>query len=223
MMSFLTIGVAAQLISLGLTFLFVVNDIHSSANNQVSLRACAIWPSFTFFLTFAIGNAIATLFVPIMVPGFVATQFFDPLNDFARAFTYAVLGVIGFEVILSNLTYSTTGADYSPLRNRIAKARDYAVEQAVDREIAMANRQQQRRARDLHELVPEPELNGHIFENLGAGVVGDLEDVAVAEGAPPVFVKCNALAARKPVEADAIVKDARRRKGRWWRLKNKMR
>jgi uncharacterized membrane protein YjfL (UPF0719 family) len=135
-MSYLGVGGVAQVFSLALTFLFVVNDIHTNANNQVSLRASAIWPSLTLFLTFAVGNAVATLFVPIMAPEIAARQFFDPLGDWPRAFIYAVLGVVSFEVIFSNLTYSTTGAEYS-LRERVAKARDLAVERAVDREITI--------------------------------------------------------------------------------------
>ncbi|MDP8902109.1 MAG: hypothetical protein M3N33_13410 [Actinomycetota bacterium] len=142
------------------------------------------------------------------------------MNDVAKAFSYAAIGVVSFEVVIANLTYSTTGGGDHSLRERIARARDYAVEQAVDREISLENRRQQRRARDLRELVPEPEINGHIFENLGAGVVGHLEDQAEAEDAPPFFVKCNALAAQKPREVDAIVKDARRRRGWMWRVFN---
>jgi hypothetical protein len=223
MISMLGVGGTAQVFSLALTLLFVINDIHSNANNQVSLRACMAWPYWTFFLTFAVGNAIATLFVPVMAPELVVRAWFDQISDVSRAFAYAAIGVVSFEVIFANLTYSTTGGgDYS-LRERIAKARDYAVEEAVDREIALENRRQQRRARDLLDLVPEEELNGHIFELLGRGVVGNLESEAAAENAPPRFVKCNALAARKPKETDAIVRDAKRRKGWLWRLMKKMR
>jgi len=222
MVSMLGVGGTAQVIALGLTLLFVINDIHANANNQVSLRACAMWPSFVFFLVFAIGNALATLFVPVMAPEFVVREWFGQISDGSRAFAYAVIGVASFEVILANLIYSTTGSGEYSLRERIAKARDYAVEQAVDREIALENRRQQRRARDLRDLVPDQDLNGHIFEHLGSGIAGDLEAQAIAENAQPFFVKCNALAAQRPGEAEAIVKDAKRRMGWWKRVKRRI-
>lgn len=222
MVSMLGVGGLAQLMALGFTLLFVVNDIHASANSQVSFRACVMWPSVNFFLIFAVGNAIATMFVPILVPAVIETTWFDQLSDGYRALTYAFIGVVANQTILSNLTYSTVGgSDYS-LRERIAKARDRAVEEAIDREIVLENRRQQRRARNLRELLSEEELNAHIFEHLESGTVAKLEAEASNEKAPPFVVKCNALAARKPKEADAIARDAKAHKGILKRLRDKL-
>lgn len=218
---FSAVGVVgmAQIISLALTFLFVINDIHSSANNQVSLRACAIWPSLAFFLTFAVGNAVATLLVPLMAPEIIVREWTEELNDFSLALTYALAGVLGFEGIISNLTYSTSGADYS-LRERVTRARDLAVERALDKEIQLENQRQRRKARKIKEVLTEPEINAHILEILGSGIVNDLETQADNEQAPTTNVKCNTLAALKPSDADAILKEARRERGWIWRLRH---
>src|SRR5215213_983640 len=102
MISMLGVGGTAQVISLVLTLLLVILDIHSNANNQASLRACIVWPSWTFFLIFAVGNAVSTLFVPVMAPEIVAREWFSQISDLSRAFAYAVIGVVSFEVVLAN-------------------------------------------------------------------------------------------------------------------------
>lgn len=217
----LGVGITAQLASLALTFLFAVNSIYVSANDQASLgpasnnkvsyKACAIWPSLVFYITMAVYNAVATLLVPVLAPGLVARELFDPLDGLSRAIVYAIVGTVGFEAILSNLTFSTVGVNYS-FRDRITKARDRAVEEALDRQIQMDNRQQQKCARSLRELVPEQDLNTHIITLLGGGRVIALEEQAEQENADPLGLKADVLAAQKSDEAAAIVREARKAK-----------
>ena len=213
------VGVTAQLASLALTFLFAVNSIYISANDQASLGpasnnkvsywACAIWPSLVFYITMAVYNAVATLLVPVLAPGLVAREVFDPLDGLSRAIVYAIVGTVGFEAILSNLTFSTVGVNYS-FRDRITKARDRAVEEALDRQIQIDNRKQQKCARALRELVSEEDLNTHIITLLGGGRVTALDEQAEQENAHAFGLKADVLAAQKPDEANAIVREARR-------------
>lgn len=215
----LGVALIAQVASLALSFLFAVNSVHSSANDQASVgpasnnkvgyRACAIWPSLTFYITLAVYNAVATFLVPVLTPGFIADEFFDPLNGLARGLLYAVIGTVGFEGVLSNITFSTVGAQYS-FRNRVMRARDQAVEEALDRQIQIDNRRQQKIARDLLELVPEEAMNTHILNLLGEGRVTTLDEQAEQENAHLPTLKANVLAAEKPDETSAIVREARK-------------
>lgn len=208
----------AQVASLALTFLFAVNSIYISANDQASLgpasnnkvsyKACAIWPSLVFYITLAVYNAIATLLVPVLAPGLVAKELFDPLYGLSRALLYAIVGTVAFEAILSNLTFSTVEASYS-FRNRVTRTRDRAVEEALDRQIQMDNRQQQKCALSLRELFSEQDLNTHIITHLGGGHVTELDEQAEQENADSRGLKADVLAAQKPDEAAAIVKEAR--------------
>ena len=110
-----------------------------------------------------------------------------------------------------NLTYSTVGVNYS-FRDRVTKARDRAVEEAIDRQIQIDNRKQQERARALSEVVTEEDLNTHIVMHLGGGYVTALNEQAEQEYARALILKANVLAAQKPNETAAIIREAKKAK-----------
>jgi hypothetical protein len=110
-------AVATVVLSVPLTFLLVALDIHRSAAGEASYRACA-FASLPFFTFFAVGNAVAALFVPLMAPGWATKTLFEPLPDPVRPLVYAFIGVIAFEVVISHLTYNILGQTYT-LGNRI--------------------------------------------------------------------------------------------------------
>jgi hypothetical protein len=211
---------AAILISVPLTFLFVTYDIHRSAGSQARYRACA-FASLPFFGFFAVWNAVATLFVPILAPEWAARMLLEPIPTVLRPFAYAFIGIIAFEVIISRLTYNLLGQHYT-FRPRLDEYRAVAQEAAINREIEIVDRIQEKTARQLCALVPEQDLNAYIIQHLEPGEVTTLTQQAKAENANPLILKATALAGRKPSEAKAIVRDAKRRKGWWPRLRERL-
>jgi hypothetical protein len=211
-----TVAGAAIVIALLLTLAVVTADVHRSTGGQAKRRTCML-ASAQFYGIFAAGNAVATLLVPLMAPWWIQTIFFEPLPVWYRPLVYAFIGVVAFEGIISHLTYSATGKNYT-FHNQIEKLRGSAVEAAVRKEIEREDRLQQQRAQDLVDLLSEQDLNSVIILHLGPGRVTALEDQASEENANAQLLKANALAGRKPIETKAIVKQAKKRQGKWWRL-----
>ena len=205
------IAVATVVLSVPLTFLLVALDIHRSAAGEARFRACA-FASLPFFTFFAVCNAVTALFVPLMAPEWATRTLLEPLPDLFRPLAYAFLGVVAFEVIISHLTYNILGQTYT-LSDRINGFRGPAQEAAVNREIEIVNRIQQKTAQQLCSLIPDEDLNSYIVEHLGSGEANRLTEQAAAENANPLILKSTALAGRKLSEAKAIVKDAKKRKG----------
>jgi hypothetical protein len=127
-------------------------------------------------------------------------------------------GVVAFEIIISHLTYTLFGQHYT-FRDRIDALRGPAQESAINKEIEFVDRAQQKTARRLRALLSEEDLNSYIIQHLAPGEVKKLTRQAIAEDANPLILKSTALAGRRLSEAKAIVRDAKRRRGWWPRLK----
>jgi hypothetical protein len=82
----------------------------------------------------------------------------------------------------------------------------------------MVDRIQQKTARELCALIPEEDLNSYVIQHLGSGEANRLTEQARAENANPLILKSTALAGRNLPEAKAIVKEAKKRKGRSRRI-----
>jgi len=214
------IAVATVVLSVPLTFLLVALDIHRSAAGEARYRACAV-ASLPFFTFFAVGNAVAALLVPLMAPEWATKTLFEPLPDLFRALAYAFIGVVAFEVIISHLTYNILGQTYT-LGDRINSFRGPAQEAAINREIEIVDRIQQKMARQLCALIPDKDLNSYIIQHLGTGEANRLTEQATAENANPLILKSTALAGRNLSEAKAIVRDAKKQKGWWTRLRGRL-
>ena len=208
---------ATVLFSLPLTFLVAALDIYVGADGQARYRACAV-ASLPFYAYFAAGNAVAAVFVPIMAPEWAKRTLFEPLPVVARPLVYAFFGVVAFEIIISHLTYTLFGQHYT-FRDRIDALRGPAQESAINKEIEFVDRAQQKTARRLRALLSEEDLNSYIIQHIAPGEVEKLTRQAKAEDANPLILKSTALAGRRLSEAKAIVRDAKRRRGWWPRLK----
>jgi hypothetical protein len=211
----LVIGTAVGL-SLLVTFLLVTTDVHHHAK-KARFWVCAV-SSLRYFAFLGMGNAVSTVFVPVMAPSSV-NAWFDTLAVWVRPFVYAVIGVFAFRGVVSRLTFSVSGKSaerHYTFRHQVDMARASAVEEAVDRQIVLDNRLQQQRAWGLRTLLHERDLNAYIIQHLGAGVVRRYEEQARKENADALTLKASVLAGLRPTETASIVREAKKQQS-WWR------
>lgn len=205
MISALGLAWTAVVLSLPLTLLFVAIDLGHHFRGRAGLRACWSLRSWFFFLLLAASNSAATLLVWYWADG---GEWPIGLGDWARASLYAFIGVVGYEIILSNLSISL-GQQIS-IQPWVGKARDSAVAKAARTQARINKTRDEQIRRALYETLSEQEMNSEITHFLGAEAIPKLEDEASEGEFDSAWHKAGELATKKPSEMEGLLKERKK-------------
>ena len=194
----------ALLLSLIFTILICLIEIPS--RSKASVRACLGWSFVVYVLIFIVGNVTATLLAPPLVPADLSAA----LAGWAPLF-YAFSGVFAFQGILGNTNVTFFGQGVLTIEEWIAKARDNAVANAVEKQARLELHRAQQCAEDLRNTLSPADLNTYVARYMNPETVKKLEADAMNAKADPALYKALWFAMEKPEEAAAV---ARRNKKR---------
>lgn len=118
-------------------------------------------------------------------------------------FWYAFLGVFGFEVLLQNINITFLNRGLLSISDWISKARESAVADALESQIASGNLEAQILADRLRHL-PPAELNAYVTNLLGSQRLNELNTSAQQNGADVGLIMALALAYEAADRAKSI-------------------
>jgi hypothetical protein len=154
-------------------------------------------------------NCFATLLVPF---GLLAAwpTFEADLGGWSY-FIYAILGVLGFQVVMTHTNITIFDKGFLHFQDWLKKARRPAAAIALSKHI---RKQDELRILLLHDLkdVPEEDMNAYLLDEGGEQLVKELEEKARVAGADPKLYKALELVKRNPTAAAAIVKSIKRKR-----------
>ncbi|HXF84351.1 MAG TPA: hypothetical protein VNK49_03100 [Anaerolineales bacterium] len=192
----------AVLLAVAFSILISVIQVKSSCGSKASYRACTLTGSFLLYLLILIiGNTATTLLASATITFAAAAKF--------AWFWYAFIGVFGFEILLKNMNLTFADRDVLSINDWITKARDNAVQSALEAQINLDEQVSQKLANDLLKL-PEKELDTYIANMLGHDVLHRLQRNAKKQNVDFKLIKALFLAKQEPLKAVAITRARRR-------------
>jgi hypothetical protein len=209
----------AVVLAVILSILISIIQVKSSCGSKVSYRACVPTGSFLLYLLILIiGNTATTLLAGATMgpltqnlnPSEPTDQNINGNSPVIAAFSgltwfwYAFVGVFGFEILLKNMNLTFANRDILSINDWITKARDNAVESALEMQINLDEQESQRLANHLVKLSVK-KLDTHIVNTLGQSVLHRLQTTARKQKVDVKLIKALYLAKQEPVKAIAII------------------
>ncbi len=208
----------AVILAIVFSFLVGLIQVKSDCGSKASYRACVRTGSFLLYLLILIIGNTATTLLAVATMGDISLLRTPALTGQNRSetsslivdisnfkwFWYAFVGVFGFEILLKNLNVTFANRDILSINDWITKARDSAVQSALETQINLDEQASQKLAKRLQTLSIK-ELDTHIVNMFGQNVLKRLQSLAKKQKVDIKLIKALYLAKQEPVKSIAIV------------------